>query len=195
MLLRVSPLLALAAGAQDSADSREDITIWNTLQQTFGGVGQVARKKDPQELKVINIGLARTATSSFVTAMRELGIKSYHMKDGVQDSDGHADLWIDHAALALDEADEAKPGWRTDPAVVASRAAVFKKIAEDGFNATADMPMNGYYKELLELYPKRSWCSPSTRREAPSAGPTRCGRRSGATPSSSRRSRLRGSRS
>ena len=154
MLLRVSPLLALAAGAQqDSADSREDITIWNTLQQTFGGVGQVARKKDPQELKVINIGLARTATSSFVTAMRELGIKSYHMKDGVQDSDGHADLWIDHAALALDEADEAKPGWRTDPAVVASRAAVFKKIAEDGFNATADMPMNGYYKELLELYP------------------------------------------
>ena len=111
MLLRVSPLLALAAGAQqDSADSREDITIWNTLQQTFGGVGQVARKKDPHELKVINIGLARTATSSFVTAMRELGIKSYHMKDGVQDSDGHADLWIDHAALALDEADEAKAG-------------------------------------------------------------------------------------
>ena len=61
--------------------------------------------------------------------------------------------WIDHAALALDEADEAKAGWRTDPAVVASRAAVFKKIAEDGFNATADMPMNGYFKELLELYP------------------------------------------
>ena len=70
-------LLALAAGAQqDSADSREDITIWNTLQQTFGGVGQVARRKDPQELKVINIGLARTATSSFVTAMRELGIRA-----------------------------------------------------------------------------------------------------------------------
>ena len=37
--------------------------------------------------------------------------------------------------------------------------------------------------------------SPSTRRGAPSAGPTRCGRRSGGTPSSSRRSRLRGSRS
>lgn len=157
----------------------------------------MARKKDPQELKVINIGLARTATSSFVTAMRELGIKSYHMKDGVQDSDGHADLWIDHAALALDEADEAKAGWRTDPAVVASRAAVFKKIAEDGFNATADMPMNGYCtsRSSSSCTRVRWWCSPSTRREAPSAGPTRCGRRSGGTPSSSRRSRLRGSRS
>ena len=124
-------LLALAAGAQDSADSREDITIWNTLQQTFGGVGQVARKKDPQELKVINIGLARTATSSFVTAMRELGIKSYHMKDGVQDSEDHADLWVAHAALALDvESNEVKTGWRMDEAVVASRAALFERMME-----------------------------------------------------------------
>ena len=125
-----------------------------------------------------------------------LGIKSYHMKDGVQDSDGHADLWIDHAALALDEADEAKAGWRTDPAVVASRAAVFKKIAEDGFNATADMPMNGYFKELLELYPNALVVlTEHPTGPPPSAGPTRCGRRLGGTPSSSRRSRLRGSRS
>ena len=46
-----------------------------------------------------------------------------------------------------------KTGWRTDEAVVASRAALFEQIAADGFNATADMPMIAYYKELIELYP------------------------------------------
>ena len=46
-----------------------------------------------------------------------------------------------------------KTGWRTDEAVVASRAALFERIATDGFNATADMPMIAYYKELIELYP------------------------------------------
>ena len=101
-MLRLTPLLALAGAATDSATEREDITVSNALCQIFGGVGEVKRLNDPQPMKIINIGLARTATSSFVTAMRELGIKSYHMKDGVQDSEGHADLWIAHAALALE---------------------------------------------------------------------------------------------
>ena len=99
-MLRLTPLLALAGAATDSATEREDITVSNALCQIFGGVGEVKRLK--LEKRVLNIGLARTATSSFVTAMRELGSKSYHMKDGVQDSEGHADLWIAHAALALE---------------------------------------------------------------------------------------------
>ena len=118
-------LFALASGQfqKDSATSRDDITVWNTLYQTFGGAGEVTRLKDKQEMKIINIGLARTATSSFVTAMRELGLKSYHMKDGVQDSEGHGELWVDHAKLALTEdGSKVKPGWRTDTAVVQSRA-------------------------------------------------------------------------
>ena len=101
-MLRLTPLLALAGAVTDSATEREDITVSNALRQIFGGVGEVKRLNDPQPMKISNIGLARTATSSFVTAMRELGIKSYHMKDGVQDSEGHADLWIAHAALALE---------------------------------------------------------------------------------------------
>ena len=148
-------LFALASGQfqKDSATSRDDITVWNTLYQIFGGAGEVTRLKDNQEMKIINFGLARTATSSFVTAMRELGLKSYHMKDGVQDSEGHADLWIAHAALVLTDDGDVKQGWRTNETVVKSRAAIFERIAEDGFNATADMPMNAYYKELIELYP------------------------------------------
>ena len=73
----------------------------NTLQRIFSGAGQVTRLKDNQEMKIINIGLARTATSSFVEAMRMLGLKSYHMKDGVQDSEGHAEMWIEHADLVI----------------------------------------------------------------------------------------------
>ena len=152
-------LLCLILNAHSA--EREDPTVGNTLHRIVGSVidkdagtiKQVVTEK--QDMKVINIGLARTATSSFVAAMAELGIKSYHMKDGVQDTPGHMDLWIAHSMIAYKEgSDDIKEDWNNDPAMTESREALFDAIAEAGFNATADMPMNHYFRELLTRYPK-----------------------------------------
>jgi hypothetical protein len=159
MLLSALLLLPMLCAA-NLGQQRQDPTVTNTLHRVVGSLvhqdagtlKQVAAEK--QAMKVINVGLARTGTSSFVTAMRQLGLMSYHMKDGVQDTPGHFNLWIAHAELAYEEGGEhVSEEWRSKESMVASREELFDRIALDGFNATADMPMIAYYRELLERYP------------------------------------------
>ena len=91
---------------------------------------------DPQPLLVINAGNGRTGTASFVKAMDKLGIRCYHMKEGVFETFGHMDLWskflVDHT-IGIDE--------------------VIDAVANAGFNASADAPMNFFYKDQMERYP------------------------------------------
>ena len=129
----------------------------NTLHRIFGSVvdpdaGTVEPQGDGvmarQPMRVINVGLPRTGTSSFVEAMSQLGLRSYHMKDGVQDTPGHASLWVAHAKLWNGKASD----WN-DASMADSREALFDRLAEDGFSATADMPMNAFAKDLSARYP------------------------------------------
>lgn len=103
-----------------------------TLQRTTDKKKQV----DPQPLLVINAGNGRTGTGSFVKAMERLGIKCYHMKEGVLETDGHMGFW---GKFLIDQS--------------ITYGDVLDAISNDGFNASADAPMNFFYKEQMERYP------------------------------------------
>jgi hypothetical protein len=96
------------------------------------------KKPPPHEpLLVINAGNARTGTMSFATAMKRLGLKCYHMREGVFETPGHIELWTSFLAdrnIRLDT--------------------VLDEISKEGFNATADAPVNFYYKEQMKRYPE-----------------------------------------
>ena len=96
--------------------------------------------KNPKQLLVIGAGLSRTATSSFVAALARLGLKSYHMKFGVLETPGHLNLWSEHAKERL----QGRPGLIP---------AIMDRIAEDGFQATADLPSALLYQDFMERYP------------------------------------------
>ena len=107
---------------------------------------------EPQPLLVINAGHGRTGTASFVRAMDKLGIRCYHMKEGIFETFGHMGLWskflVDHT-VGFD--------------------AVMDAVANAGFNATADAPMNFFYKEQMKRYPNAPVIS-SIRTEKENAG-------------------------
>ena len=91
---------------------------------------------NPQPMHVIGAGLPRTGTLSFTLAMERLGLKSYHMKDGVMETPGHLQLWYDF------NVQETK-SWEDVAEAIASR----------GFNASCVAPTCFYYRELLNQYP------------------------------------------
>jgi hypothetical protein len=91
---------------------------------------------EPQPMLVINAGHGRTGTSSFCRAMERLGFKTYHMKDGVLDTPGHLEMWFEFLvkkAIGIHD--------------------VLDVVSKSGFNASADAPINLFYKEQMELYP------------------------------------------
>ncbi len=101
-------------------------------------------EKPPQQpMKVISAGQGRTGTASLKSALARLGLKAYHMKDGAMETPGHMDLWLDYS-----EAELQSPG-----SGGATLAKIVKKMAEDGFNATTDMPACYIFEELLRQYP------------------------------------------
>ena len=98
----------------------------------------------PQPMLVLGAGFGRTGTMSLVAAYKRLGLRSYHMKDGLLDTPGHGDLWARwahahdaHSQMAIAEATEALIG----------------NMSADGFNATADFPSCLITAALLEHYP------------------------------------------
>ena len=124
-------MMFLALCALTSAAEPEAMTASNLLKSSVsmlaGGRGGSAAVKQP--LKVVAAGLGRTGTASLKEALTKLGLKTYHMKDGVMDTPGHMELWSEHAAKMM-QGDKAS----------STANAIMDKMAEDGFNATTDMP-------------------------------------------------------
>jgi len=94
----------------------------------------------PQPLKVIGAGFGRTGSSSLVVALKQLGFKPYHMKEGVMETHGHLELFSGLAAA------ERHMRWS------AAVDELLEKIANDGFNATTDFPASLLYAEALVRY-------------------------------------------
>jgi hypothetical protein len=93
-------------------------------------------KAEPQPILVINAGHGRTGTATYLQALKRLGLKCYHMKEGVLETHGHLDLWANFLldkSITFDD--------------------VMSTIADDGFNATADAPMNFFYKKQMKRFP------------------------------------------
>ena len=132
-------LFGMYAATLVVAAEPEKMSVFNHLKSAFFGKGRSkageAPKGPPQSMKIISAGMGRTGTSSLKEALTRLGLKTYHMKDGVFDTPGHFDLWIQFSK-----------GEATVDAVI-------DKMAEDGFNATTDMPACYIHRELLARYP------------------------------------------
>lgn len=102
--------------------------------KTFLGLSHDAPSPQPQDLLLIAPGFGRTGTSSFLTAMNRIGLKSYHMS-AVMRTPGHLNTWIDYIQgnISVDD--------------------VINALSTAGFNATSSMPACFLYKELMERYP------------------------------------------
>ncbi len=82
-------------------------------------------------MKLIGAGLARTATTTQMVALEQLGLgRCYHMRDLLADLDRGVPLW--------EAARDGHPDW---PAIF------------DGYATTVDWPSAFYYRELMEAYP------------------------------------------
>jgi hypothetical protein len=135
-------LLAVASASQDKLVPTTSRALLRFFSNQFrawirnhrGETSEVAT--EPQPLLVINAGNGRTGTASFVRAMERLGLKCYHMKEGVFETLGHMNLW---SQLLVDQAIDFEK--------------VLDAVSKAGFNASADAPINFYYKEQMERYP------------------------------------------
>ena len=81
-------------------------------------------------MKIIGAGLPRTATTTQWLALRQLGLRTYHMKDMMADLRRGVDVWR--------RAYNGEQVWDE----------VF-----DGFQATVDWPAAFHWRELMEHYP------------------------------------------
>ena len=83
-------------------------------------------------MKVIGAGLPRTATTTQMFALEQLGCgPCYHMRDLLMDLEGHLPLW---EAVA-----EGKPDWER----------IFGEA-----RSTVDWPSARYYRQLMDHYPE-----------------------------------------
>ncbi|CAB9517958.1 expressed unknown protein [Seminavis robusta] len=101
-----------------------------------GGMGAVQYTGPPQPLLVIGAGLPRTGTASLKTALEMLGLRCHHMMEVVE-TKGKIDFWHQHLVKKSIGFDK-----------------VLKDLANDGFNATVDMPAAFKYKEQMKQYPE-----------------------------------------
>ena len=81
-------------------------------------------------MKIIGAGLPRTATTTQWLALRQLGLRTYHMKDMMADMKRGVELWR--------RAYNGEQIWDE----------VF-----DGYEATVDWPAAFHWRELMEYYP------------------------------------------
>ena len=85
-------------------------------------------------MKVIGAGLPRTATTTQMFALEQLGFgPCYHMRDLLADLDGGLPLWEGAADGAAD--------WE-------------QIFGTRGVNSTVDWPSARYYRELMDFYPE-----------------------------------------
>ena len=108
----------------------------------------------PQPMKIIGAGFGRTGTSSLMMAFQRLGLVSYHMREGVIESN-HGALWANHAYRMM-----ALPNAGADASLCPSDSdkctmeveAILAAMAAGGFNATTDFPACLLLPELLSRY-------------------------------------------
>jgi hypothetical protein len=126
------------AGAKIGDQTPLLLQVVDTLKALFGRQHsqEASSKMEPQPLLVINAGHARTGTASFVRALERLGLNCYHMKEGVIETEGHMELWsrvMVEKTLSVED--------------------ILDEISNAGFNASADAPINFFYKEQMQRYP------------------------------------------
>lgn len=131
----------------------EDFTVSYNLRLIFSAMlnrmlgTHTELHSEPQRMIVLGAGFGRTGTSSLLSALEKLGLRAYHMREGVVRTPGHAVLWADLARLDS----SAKTN---STAIQETRGRLFELMARDGFNATTDFPACLLTAELLKRYPE-----------------------------------------
>jgi len=127
------------------------------VQVSFGGALKMMMPKknngepleQEEDMLVIGAGFGRTGTTSFLTALSRIGLKSYHMS-AVMKAGGHLDLWVRHIR-ALQQQEESGGG--DGKGTTATVDAIIEGMRTSGYNATASMPACFVHRELMERYP------------------------------------------
>ena len=142
--------------------------VWKSIAQIGLKEGLSPESKDTV---LICAGLGRTGTSSLKLALKKIGLTPYHMSDGVMETKGHMDLWVDNAALPALEA--YPPLTTTDISDNGDRKAraktlmanygfdaqgegigkVIQGIADAGFDSATDMPACYLWLALAKAHP------------------------------------------
>ena len=149
MAWAIAALVALAAAPPEEFSATSLLKSSFSAMVTGGSAGAAA---PPQPMKVFSAGLGRTGTASLKTALTMLGLRTYHMKDGVMDTPGHMAAWMDHGDAAMQAASPSASRAAKERAK-ATTAAVLDLMAADGFNATTDMPACFMYSQMMQRYP------------------------------------------
>ena len=143
LLALVVPLLVTGKvtfdkdGKVSLLEAMQHLTGWDTSTGNNNNHNheEVLEASVPQPMMVIGAGQGRTGTTSLIQALSKMGLESYHMTK-IFETTGHMDMWHDYyvkKTLTIDQ--------------------LIDRIANDGFNATMDVPMNFYYPRLTERYP------------------------------------------
>lgn len=88
-------------------------------------------------MQVIGVGFGRTGTESLKLALEELGYKSFHTKELLQNTE-ILDMWYNNV-FSKPQATLGEPD--------------FDLLTAHGYNASTDLPVSLYYESLLEKYP------------------------------------------
>ena len=154
----------LAAGHETLDNKR----VWRAIAKV--GLKE-ALAGEAKPMVVVCAGLGRTGTSSLKLALKKIGLKPYHMADGVMETKGHMDLWVEHAAqpalracapATTDTAGSSDD--RTARATALIRrygyaqqgegvATVIKGMADAGFDGATDMPACYIWRALATAHP------------------------------------------
>ena len=95
----------------------------------------------PQAMKIIGAGLGRTGTLSLYTALRQLGYKTHHMKEVIDNQ------WVQSGPFAR---------WSKSvgtPSEAAGIDNVLALLANQGYNATTDFPSCLLVFAMIQRYP------------------------------------------
>ena len=119
--------------------------------------------QEATDLLVIGAGLPRTGTGSLYAALKQIGLKPYHMKD-IMEVPGQVEMWSEFMTSYKREYEMQTGSMSND---VDSNHAdtslhvcydtldkVLDDLASNGYMASLDGPLCFFYNELMQRYPK-----------------------------------------